>query len=191
MSDKKNTEKNMNNTSEDKKSAVLGTGKNRRVPFIIAIAVAVFAAGAGIYLMNGSKPGPAQARTAEAAQSSPEEFSFPASDFDDGKARYFSYRSPRGVDIRYFIMKSSDGVIRAAFDACDTCWSSGKGYRQESDVMACNNCGLRFPSERINEVKGGCNPAPLTRKVEGNQVIIKVRDIVREGSRYFDFDRRG
>ena len=186
-----NTGKNTNRSTENKKAAVLGTGKNRRTRFILALAVALAAAGAGLYLIRDSGPGPAQARTAEAAQAGLEEFSYPVSDFEDGKAKYFTYRTPRGLTIRYFIMKSTDGVIRAALDACDTCWSSGKGYRQESDTMACNNCGLKFPSNRINEVKGGCNPAPLTRKIVGDQVIIKARDIVREGSFYFDYDRRG
>ena len=42
--------------------------------------------------------------------------------------------------------------------------------------------GLRF----VNEVKGGCNPAPLTRNIEGDKVILRVDDIL-EGKTYFDF----
>jgi hypothetical protein len=37
------------------------------------------------------------------------------------------------LTIRYFILKSSDGIIRAAFDACDVCWPAGKGYFQDGD----------------------------------------------------------
>jgi uncharacterized membrane protein len=108
--------------------------------------------------------------------------------FANGKARQFTYKTDDGVVIRYFIMKSSDGVIRAAFDACDVCWGENKGYSQKGDVMVCNNCGRQFPSVRINEVRGGCNPAPLNRKVENGTVIIRVADIL-EGTRYFDFRR--
>jgi uncharacterized membrane protein len=92
------------------------------------------------------------------------------------------------VAIRYFILRSSDNVIRAAFDACDVCWPENKGYSQQGDVMVCNNCGRRFPSVRINEVRGGCNPAPLNRKVENGIVIIQLADVL-QGKRYFDFRR--
>jgi uncharacterized membrane protein len=54
--------------------------------------------------------------------------------------------------------------------------------------MVCNNCGRRFPSVRINEVRGGCNPAPLKRKMEQGNVIIQVADIL-QGKSYFDFRR--
>jgi uncharacterized membrane protein len=81
-------------------------------------------------------------------------------------------------------------VIRAAFDACDVCWPSGKGYFQDGDHMVCRNCGRRFVSVKVNEVKGGCNPAPLNRKVEGKDLVIQVADIL-DGRKYFDFSERG
>ena len=90
------------------------------------------------------------------------------------------------ITVRYFILKSSDGIVRAAFDACDVCWPAGKGYYQDGDSMVCRNCGRRFHSVLINEVKGGCNPAPLTRSVDGDQLVIKVDDILK-GKPYFNF----
>jgi uncharacterized membrane protein len=74
--------------------------------------------------------------------------------------------------------------VRAAFNACDVCFASRKGYRQEGDEMVCNNCGNRFPSNQINEVRGGCNPSPLTRTLDGDTLVILVDDIA-EGLRYF------
>ncbi|MBU1276998.1 MAG: DUF2318 domain-containing protein [Proteobacteria bacterium] len=114
----------------------------------------------------------------------------PAALFDDGKARHFEHKGSDGITVRYFVIKSSDGVIRAAYDACDVCWPEGKGYYQEGDMMVCANCGKRFPSVRVNEVKGGCNPAPLERRVENGKVIIRLADID-QGRRFFDFSRRG
>lgn len=108
----------------------------------------------------------------------------PIATIDDGKAHFFSYRDARGVEIKYFVLKSSDGVIRAAFDACDVCYPSRRGYRQEGDEMICNNCGQRFPSTLINEVRGGCNPAPLDRRVDGDQLVLQVSDILK-GALYF------
>ncbi|BDQ33948.1 DUF2318 domain-containing protein [Pseudodesulfovibrio portus] len=107
----------------------------------------------------------------------------PVGDVSDGRAHYFSYDHD-GREVKFFLLKSSDGVIRAAFDACDVCFGEKKGYSQDGDFMICNNCGQRFHSARINVVKGGCNPSPLDRAVEGNDVVLKARDIA-AGSRYF------
>jgi uncharacterized membrane protein len=114
------------------------------------------------------------------------EIAYPAATFNDGKARFYEYKTPEGIVVKYFILKSSDGVIRAAFDACDVCWEAGKGYQQKDDFMICRNCGRRFHSNKINEVSGGCNPAPLIRKVQDGKVVIDTQNIL-AGKRYFDF----
>lgn len=95
----------------------------------------------------------------------------------DGKAHYFRVQSDEGIKVDFFVVKSRDGVIRAAVDSCDVCYRSGKGYVQEGDFMVCTNCGRRFSTDRINEVKGGCNPAPLKRAVEEKQLVISMADI--------------
>jgi uncharacterized membrane protein len=59
-----------------------------------------------------------------------------------------------------------------------------KGYHQEGDELVCNNCGSRFPSNQVNDVQGGCNPAPLQREVQGDRILIKVTDL-EAGSKYF------
>ena len=118
------------------------------------------------------------------------EVTYPVSQFADGKARHYAYQADEGNEIRYFILKSADGVIRAAFDACDVCWPENKGYYQEGDTMVCRNCGRRFASVKVNEVRGGCNPAPLERSVVGDSLVLRVQDIL-EGKKYFDFSGRG
>jgi hypothetical protein len=108
---------------------------------------------------------------------------FPLSAFDDHKAHHYTYMH-EGQPIEFFVLKSEDGVVRAAFNACDVCFLAKKGYTQDGDEMICNNCGRRFPADQINVVHGGCNPSPLRRNVEGDNLIIKVEDIVR-GRDYF------
>ena len=115
--------------------------------------------------------------------------SYPVAMFDDGQAKYYEYPTDGGTVIRYFILKSFDGVVRAAFDACDVCWQAGRGYEQSGDVMICLNCGRRFESDRINEVKGGCNPAPLERRIEDGKLIIDTDDLL-AGRQYFNFGGR-
>ena len=103
--------------------------------------------------------------------------------FDDYKAHHYTYMH-QGRPIEFFVLKSQDGVVRAAFNACDVCYLSKKGYTQDGDFVVCNNCGQRFPANEINDVHGGCNPSPLGRVVDGNTLVILVEDIVK-GLRYF------
>lgn len=114
------------------------------------------------------------------------EITYPVATFNDGKARFYEHRAGDGIVIKYFILKSSDGVIRAAFDACDVCWEAGKGYVQKDEFMICKNCGRRFHSTKVNEVAGGCNPSPLSRTIKDGKVIIDTQNIL-AGKRYFDF----
>jgi uncharacterized membrane protein len=107
----------------------------------------------------------------------------PLNKVDDGKAHYFKFEHD-GTTVNFFVVQSNDGVIRAAFDACDVCFPAKKGYTQDGDFMICNNCGRRFHSSRINVVEGGCNPAPLSRQVVGDKLVIKTSDII-PGARYF------
>jgi len=106
-----------------------------------------------------------------------------ASDLADGRAQFYVVQG-MNKPVPFFLVKSSDGTVRAALDACDVCFAAKKGYHQEGDEMVCNNCGTCFPSVKINEVWGGCNPVPLTRQVQEGTIVIKTTDI-EAGARYF------
>ncbi len=151
-----------------------------KATFVLAMAIGIIAAVSVLFSFT---------RTGETRSAPENQVTYSVKTFDDGKAKHFQYKTPEGITVKYFILKSSDGVVRAAFDACDVCWPSGKGYYQDGDVMVCRNCGRRFASVKVNEVKGGCNPAPLKREVVGDQLVIQVSDLV-EGNQYFDFSKR-
>ena len=144
---------------------------------------------AGILALSGMLVSLSATQGAAAANPATEVV-YPVKDFQNGDARFYSYPAGDGVTIKYFVLKSSDGVIRAAFDACSVCFQAGKGYTQKGDFMVCNNCGRRFASIRVNEVTGGCNPVSLTREIKGDKVILKVNDIL-EGEKYFTFGKGG
>jgi uncharacterized membrane protein len=108
----------------------------------------------------------------------------PAAGLDDGQARFYRYQTSLGREVRFFLIKSVDGVIRAAFDSCDICFRDRRGYRQAGDVMVCNKCGQTFPSAQINVLRGGCNPVPVERHVEGGQVVVRAASL-EQGAAYF------
>jgi uncharacterized membrane protein len=173
-------------STEEKKARLTGKKSGGKTGlFVAAIVIGVAAVSAGAFFFLSGPPAQKVAtQPSGEASATPNALTFPVTDFNDGQAHYYRYKSPAGKDIRFFVLKSSDSVVRAAFDSCDVCYRAKKGYRQEGDQMVCNNCGQRFASTLINEVRGGCNPAPLERTIEGDKLMVKVSDIV-TGSRYF------
>lgn len=167
-----------------KKKAALLKNDNRRLIPVILIVSFICLVLAGVFMYPRDKSPSADAVPAQPETSGPQ-ISYPVEMFDDGRAVHFEYKDGP-VKIRYFVLKSSDGVLRAAFDACDVCWPSGKGYFQDGDHMVCRNCGRRFASVLINQVRGGCNPEPLARGLEDDRLVIRAEDIL-AGRKYFDF----
>lgn len=144
---------------------------------------------AGVLALSGVLVSCSEAKEAAALKPAVEVV-YPVKTFQNGNAQFYTYPAGDGVTIKYFLLKSSDGVIRAAFDACDVCFEAGKGYEQKGDFMVCRNCGRRFASVRVNEVQGGCNPSPIKREIRGENVVLQAKDIL-EGKRYFTFAKGG
>jgi len=70
-----------------------------------------------------------------------------------------------GVKLEVIAVKAPDGSIRTAFNTCQVCYDSGKGYyKQEGDELVCQNCGNRFGMGDVEVTKGGCNPVPIPEK---------------------------
>ncbi len=96
-----------------------------------------------------------------------------------GTAKWYNYNFD-GVNIRFFAVKAPDGSIKTAFDACDVCYASKKGYHQEGDYMVCNNCGRKFLISNLgteNKNPGGCWPGYLPSRAEGNNLVINKSDL--------------
>jgi uncharacterized membrane protein len=166
--------------SRDRKKAQFSEGrerKNKTTPILIAIALVLVALGAYLVLSGSSEnPTAVPIATTVSGSSDSRDIRIALSDLS-GTAKFFDYKTADNRPMRFFVLKSSDGVYRAALDACDTCYHAKKGYHQEGDDMVCNNCGLHFHSAQINEVHGGCNPVGLPRAIEGNQLVIKASEL--------------
>ena len=96
------------------------------------------------------------------------------------KAKYYEAEGTK-----FFVVKDLRGNIKTAFDACDVCYSSRKGYRQEGNYMICNNCGNKYPISGLgteNLQGGGCWPGYLPSEIQGENLIIKKSDL--EKGRY-------
>jgi uncharacterized membrane protein len=67
-----------------------------------------------------------------------------------------------GTRVEVLAVKAPDGTIRTAFNTCQVCYGSGRGfYKQQGTVLVCQNCGNRFRMSQVEVRSGGCNPVPI------------------------------
>ena len=67
-----------------------------------------------------------------------------------------------GTEIELVALKDSKGNLRTAFNSCQVCYSSGKGYYvQDGNYLVCQNCGNSFTIDQVGIASGGCNPWPI------------------------------
>lgn len=101
-----------------------------------------------------------------------------ASVFADNQARFYNIEIGEKT-IYFFVVKDKSGIYRAAANTCQVCFAVKKGFHQEGDFIVCNNCGNRYPLEKIATEKGGCNPGPINPNLEvkDGKIIIKQVDL--------------
>lgn len=104
-----------------------------------------------------------------------------ADGLDDNLAHHYHIKLPDGKMIYFFVVKDKTGIYRAAANACQVCFDSRMGFRQEGDFMVCNTCGNKYPLEKIATEKGGCNPVPINPNLElkSGKLIIEQSDLER------------
>lgn len=111
------------------------------------------------------------------------EVRIPIAELGDRAAHYYTYMAGERP-VEFFAIWTPDDVIRTALNACDVCYRAKLGYRQDGAFMVCNNCGNRFPTEKIALVTGGCNPVPLATRIDGQDLVIAVSALA-AGLAYF------
>jgi uncharacterized membrane protein len=67
-----------------------------------------------------------------------------------------------GTEMEALAVRAPDGTIRTAFNTCQSCYRSGRGYYvQTGTVLVCQNCRMRFRMGQVERQAGGCNPVPI------------------------------
>ena len=150
----------------------------------IAAAALVPAIAFVVYCVRSmSHPSVPELATAETVPTG-QDVMLPMSAFADGRAHFYRYVSATGRETRFFVLKSADGEMRAAFDACDLCVRERRGFRQVGDHLICNNCGRAISAHQVSVLKGECNPILLERTIDGSRVIVHAAAL-ESGERYF------
>lgn len=98
-----------------------------------------------------------------------------------------------GVKMEVLAVKAPDGTIRTAFNTCQVCYDSGRGYYvQEGSVLVCQNCGNRFRTSDVEKVKGGCNPVPILEEdkiVDENTITVPAELLQQAKALFADWKR--
>jgi uncharacterized membrane protein len=98
-----------------------------------------------------------------------------------------------GTRLEVLAVKAPDGTIRTAFNTCQVCYGSGRGfYKQQGTVLVCQNCGNRFRMNQVEIRSGGCNPVPIfaaNKKVTDTTITIS-KEYLKEAKSIFARWRR-
>ena len=160
-----------------------------QVPLVLAVAIVVLVVGlAAIYPRSrtgmpkrSTLPSQSVARSTGGAP----EVRVTLSELADGLAKFYEHvPSDGGRGTRFFIIRGSDGVHRAALDACETCYHARQGYVQDGQKMLCRKCGNSYLPALIDHSPGGCHPIALPRRVEGDQLVVSTVEVETIDARY-------
>jgi uncharacterized membrane protein len=126
----------------------------------LIIIAALIAIGAASYMLLGGNDEKNESTMAKSVTDKNGNMVIPISEITD-KASFYSY-DELDSKMEVIAVKASDGTIRTAFNTCQVCYGSGKGYYvQEGDKLVCQNCGNTFGMDDVEVTKGGCNPVPI------------------------------
>ncbi|MDR1837744.1 MAG: DUF2318 domain-containing protein [Treponema sp.] len=98
-----------------------------------------------------------------------------------------------GVRMEVLAVKAPDGSIRTAFNTCQVCYTSGRGYFvQTGTLLVCQNCGNRYRMSQVERQAGGCNPVPIfpANKTVTTDTITISREYLRQTKAVFARWRR-
>jgi uncharacterized membrane protein len=99
-----------------------------------------------------------------------------------------------GTRLEVLAVKAPDGTIRTAFNTCQVCYGSGRGfYKQQGTVLVCQNCGNRYRMSQVEIRSGGCNPVPIfpQNKTVTNTSITISKEFLKEAKQIFARWKRG
>jgi uncharacterized membrane protein len=153
--------------------------KSKKVVWGVAIVGALLIGAVSVFALN--IPGLGKYQKVKVVNGT---VTIPVAKLSDGSAQFYKFEDG-GKEITFFAVKAADGSYRTAFDACDSCFKSRKGYEQQGDKMNCKNCNQKFAINRLGpNATGGCNPGYLPNQTSGANIVIKADDL-KAGARYF------
>ena len=99
---------------------------------------------------------------------------------EDGKLHRYGFASGNRT-VRLLALKTADGKIRTALDACEICGTFG--YLQDGPHLFCLNCVAEINPLTVGQA-GGCNPIPLESEASATTLRVPVAALEKEAHRF-------
>lgn len=110
-----------------------------------------------------------------------DEISIPLENINDGHLHRFAYTASDGTEVRFIVIKKNANAFGVGLDACDICGQTG--YYERNDQVICKLCDVVMNKSTIG-FKGGCNPVPLTYKLNDGKMVIQIQSLEKEKNRF-------
>ena len=99
---------------------------------------------------------------------------------EPGQTRFFTYPTSSTEQSKLLVNRDEDGVLRAAFATCTTCYAFRRHHYLKEGKFICGQCQtpmtIGSPNERITPDKS-CIAVPVPFTVENNKVVVRAQAI--------------
>jgi uncharacterized membrane protein len=114
-----------------------------------------------------------------------ENFLYDLAQLQPGQTRFFTYPINSSERSKLLVNRDSEGVVRAAFASCTTCYSFRKQHHLKEGNLICGQCqsAMRIGdrNERVTKERS-CVAVPVAFAIENNKVIVKASAVI-EGAK--------
>lgn len=93
----------------------------------------------------------------------------------DGHLHRFAYKTDRGTEIRFIVIKKNEVSFGTGLDACEICGAAG--YYERNGQVICSRCNVMMNTQTIG-FKGGCNPIPITYKLTKKALFFSIDQLL-------------
>lgn len=151
---------------------------------IAGLLLAVWGGAAGFALWSLRKASASDNLPAIVLQAG-ENFVYDLARLESGQTRFFTYPINSSERSKLLVNRDSEGVVRAAFASCTTCYSFRKQHHLKEGKLICGQCqsAMRIGdrNERMTADKS-CVAVPVPFSVESDKVMVRAEAIT-EGTK--------
>lgn len=109
-----------------------------------------------------------------------EDFLYDLAQLQPGQTRFFTYPTNSSERSKLLVNRDSEGVVRAAFATCTTCYSFRKQHHLKEGRLICGQCRSTMRigdrNERMTADKS-CVAVPVQFSVDNNKVTVRAQAI--------------
>lgn len=177
----------MGDNNKNLKNGTTVTKSKNKVIVIAGILIIIIAA---IFIVKGNFGGGAdlaiQKGESTTASSGAVDLVIPKGEISE-TVKFFPLKAG-STNMEVLAVKAPDGTIRTAFNTCQVCNGSPKAYyKQQGNVLVCQNCGNKFSMDMLEKQRGGCNPVPIMKENktdDANNIVIS-KDFIEKNKDLF------